>query len=100
MGVVLGLGTTQCSPLLSADNQMSLWLRLTQGDPDIPANKKDPMNWSPIARDEWAEDQGLGGRAANRDVWPFVRKPVVDEITAETRRSRATRGPIKSQTDH
>jgi hypothetical protein len=68
MGDVLGLGLTHYPMLLSPDSHMSLLLRITLQDPDIPAERKDPANWAPLARREWADDDGLAAAAAHRET--------------------------------
>jgi len=37
-------------------------------DPDIPAEKKDPANWSELARQEWGSDQGTSAAPAHRSA--------------------------------
>ena len=35
-------------------------------DPDIPADRKDPANWSDLAQQEWGEDRGTAAAAGHR----------------------------------
>ncbi|KOU59800.1 extradiol ring-cleavage dioxygenase [Streptomyces sp. MMG1533] len=63
---VLGLGMTHYPMLLGPDAHMAGLLRRTLRDPDIPADKKDPANWSERARREWAADQGVEAAARHR----------------------------------
>jgi len=67
MGEVLGVGISHY-PLFSArDSDMSLILRKTVEDPDIPAEAKDPRNWPPAMREEWSDDQGTKAAARHRE---------------------------------
>jgi hypothetical protein len=66
MANVLGLGLTHYPMLLGPDSQMALLLRMTLQDPDIPAERKDPANWSPLARREWGDDEGVTAAAQHR----------------------------------
>jgi Catalytic LigB subunit of aromatic ring-opening dioxygenase len=66
MAEVIGLGLTHYPLLLSPDSQMSLLLRMTLTDPDIPAECKDPENWSPTARSQWSTDQGHAAAVQHR----------------------------------
>lgn len=66
MAEVLGLGMTHYPMLLSPDSHMSLLLRMTIADPDIPAERKDPANWPELARREWDGDQGVAAAAGHR----------------------------------
>jgi hypothetical protein len=45
---------------------MATILKMTLQDPDIPADRKDPGNWSELARTEWGEDGGVAAAAAHR----------------------------------
>jgi Catalytic LigB subunit of aromatic ring-opening dioxygenase len=75
MAEVIGLGMTHYPLLLSPDGAMSLLLRMTLMDPDIPADYKDPENWSPNARAEWSTDEGYAAAAQHR-------KDLLDGLTA------------------
>jgi hypothetical protein len=61
MAEVLGLGITHYPMLAGADEHMANLMRTVLKDPDIPAERKDPANWSELARREWSDD---GGKAA------------------------------------
>jgi hypothetical protein len=63
---VLGLGLTHYPMLAGSDDHMADLLKRTLKDPDIPAESKDPLNWSPLARAEWADDQGRGAASVHR----------------------------------
>src|SRR4029453_15818383 len=66
MSQFLGLGMTHYPMLLSPDENMSMLLRRTLSDPDIPWEFKDPANWSEQARLEWSDDEGRAAAAAHR----------------------------------
>jgi len=66
MTEVLGLGMTHYPMLLGPDTHMAGLLRSTLRDPDIPAERKDPANWSALARQEWGDDQGVTAAARHR----------------------------------
>lgn len=66
MAEVLGLGLTHYPLLLGADSTMAALLRTTLKDPDIPAELKDPANWSEQARREWSDDGGTVAAAEHR----------------------------------
>ncbi|AHC26150.1 MULTISPECIES: DODA-type extradiol aromatic ring-opening family dioxygenase [Mycobacteriaceae] len=66
MASILGLGMTHYPMLLSPNAQMSMLLRGTLSDPDIPAEHKDPANWPELGRREWSDDFGLAAAADHR----------------------------------
>jgi hypothetical protein len=66
MAEVLGMGMTHYPMLLGPDTHMAGLLRGTLKDPDIPEDKKDPANWTPLAGAEWGEDQGVKAAAEHR----------------------------------
>ena len=66
MAEVIGLGMTHYPLLLSPDGAMSLLRRMTLTDPDVPADLKDPKNWSSSARAAWATDEGCAAAAQHR----------------------------------
>ena len=67
MAEILGLGISHWPRLGQTNRDMSIWLRRTLQDPDIPADKKDPANWPARMREEWAEDEGLANAQGHRD---------------------------------
>ncbi len=83
MADVLGVGFTHYPMLLGPDAAMAGLLRRTLQDPDIPAEEKDPANWSSLAREEWGDDFGAsaasGHRAALRDGFTRCRR-AIDEF--------------------
>jgi hypothetical protein len=66
MAEIIGLGMTHYPLLLSPDSAMSLLLRMTLTDPDIPEDRKDPNNWSSAARNQWSTDEGYAAAAQHR----------------------------------
>ena len=68
MGAVLGLGMTHFPLLLTTDEHMDVLLKSTLKDPDIPAEAKDPENWTPQGRLEWGTDGGTAAAARHRAV--------------------------------
>jgi hypothetical protein len=66
MADVLGLGLTHYPLLAGVDTHMANLLRATLTDPDIPADVKDPANWSEQARQEWSDDGGTAAAAVHR----------------------------------
>jgi len=66
MAEVLGLGITHYPMLAGADTHMANLLKSTLKDPDIPADRKDPAAWSPLARQEWGDDLGTKAAAGHR----------------------------------
>jgi Catalytic LigB subunit of aromatic ring-opening dioxygenase len=63
---VLGIGMTHYPMLAGADTHMANLLKTTLKDPDIPEEKKNPGNWSPLAQQEWGTDEGTTMAAAHR----------------------------------
>ena len=57
MAQFLGLGMTHYPLLAGTDEHMASLLRWTLADPDIPAEAKDPVNWSAAMRAEWGDRQ-------------------------------------------
>lgn len=67
MADVIGLGLTHY-PMVATDNaNMASLLRGTLKDPDIPADRKDPKNWSELARREWGDDAGATAAQGHRE---------------------------------
>ena len=66
MTEVIGLGLTHYPMLSGTDAGMAGLLRSTLKDPDIPAEKKDPRNWSELAQREWGDDTGTTAAAGHR----------------------------------
>ena len=66
MGEILGLGISHWPRFGQRDDMMSVWLRRTLEDPDIPADKKDPATWPARMREEWGTDEGLAKAAEHR----------------------------------
>ncbi len=58
------LGMTHYPPFGWNDASMSGLMQMIMADPDIPAEAKDPTNWSPEMQAEWSDD--LGAAAAPR----------------------------------
>ncbi|MEU8204835.1 hypothetical protein [Streptosporangium sp. NPDC049046] len=68
MADVIGLGMTHY-PMVATDNaNMASLLRGTLKDPDIPADRKDPENWSEQARREWGDDAGAAAAQGHREA--------------------------------
>jgi hypothetical protein len=68
MAHFLGLGLTHYPLLAGADEHMADLLRWTLADPDIPAEAKDPANWSAPMRAEWSTDGGVASAAHHRKL--------------------------------
>jgi hypothetical protein len=68
MAEILGLGISHWPRLGQTNRDMSIWLRRTLQDPDIPADKKDPATWPARMREEWADDEGLANAQEHRDA--------------------------------
>jgi hypothetical protein len=66
MAEVLGVGLTHYPLLLGRDETMAALLRGTLKDPDIPADRKEPANWSAQAQAEWSHDGGTAAAAEHR----------------------------------
>jgi hypothetical protein len=66
MADVIGIGITHYPPLSGADEYMAGLLKMTLRDPDIPAERKDPKNWSEQAQSEWGDDEGVSEGARHR----------------------------------
>lgn len=66
MAEILALGLTHYPPLCLDDANMAGILGRTLDDPAIPAAAKDPANWPPAMRAEWATDHGATAAAAHR----------------------------------
>jgi hypothetical protein len=66
MAEFLGLGMTHYPMLATRDDLMAVLMQMVLKDPDIPADKKDPANWSEGARGEWGEDMGAAAAAGHR----------------------------------
>jgi hypothetical protein len=63
---VIGLGLTHYPMLAGADTHMANLLKSALADPDIPAEAKDPANWSELARSEWSDDEGAAAAGVHR----------------------------------
>lgn len=66
MAEILGLGLSHYPPLCLPDPMMAGILRATLKDPGIPADVKDPENWSPAMQAEWGSDAGVASAAVHR----------------------------------
>ena len=66
MGEVLGIGLSHYPPFSGLDNDMAGIMRRILDDPAIPAEEKNPANWTDLAREEWGDDQGLTAAARHR----------------------------------
>lgn len=66
MAEVIGLGLTHYPMLLGPDETMAALLQTTLKDPDIPAEERDPANWSQRGQEEWADDNGTAAAAGHR----------------------------------
>lgn len=66
MGDVLGFGISHYPMYSVGDADMADLLRYTLEDPDIPAERKDPEDWSPPMRLEWGNDNGAAAAAGHR----------------------------------
>jgi len=66
MAEVLGLGMTHFPLLMTTDECMDVLLKVTLKDPDIPADAKDPQNWTPLGQREWGTDEGTAAAAEHR----------------------------------
>ena len=66
MAEALGLGITHYPLLMAKDEYMAALMTMVLKDPDIPAERKDPRNWSDLAQQEWAEDRGAAAAAGHR----------------------------------
>src|ERR1700682_3816206 len=64
----LGLGLTHYPLLAGTDEHMADLLRWTLADPDIPAEAKNPANWSAPMRAEWGTDSGVVSAADHRKL--------------------------------
>ncbi len=68
MAHFLGIGLTHYPLLAGTDEHMADLLRWTLADPDIPAEAKDPANWSASMRAEWSNDAGVASASHHRKV--------------------------------
>ncbi|TFI42412.1 extradiol ring-cleavage dioxygenase [Rhodococcus sp. 1R11] len=66
MAEVLGLGITHYPMLAAKDPFMANLMKMVLTDPDIPAERKDPANWSALAQEEWSDDQGTAAAGRHR----------------------------------
>ncbi len=66
MAQVLGLGLSHYPPLSLPDAAMAGILATTLQDPAIPAQAKDPANWSASMRAEWGSDRGATAAGRHR----------------------------------
>lgn len=66
MGEALGLGITHYPLLAAKDEYMAALMSMVLKDPDIPAERKDPQNWSDLAQQEWSNDRGAAAAAGHR----------------------------------
>lgn len=67
MADVLGVGLTHYPLLAGEDTHMANLLKSALKDPDIPAEHKDPANWSDLAREEWGDDGGTAAAGRHRE---------------------------------
>ena len=67
MGDILGLGISHWPRLAQKNEDLAVWLRRTLKDPLIPDHWKDPANWPPRMREEWADDEGVSHAQEHRD---------------------------------
>jgi hypothetical protein len=82
MSEVLGLGLTHYPLLLGQDERMADLLRSAMKDPDIPADRKDPMNWTARARAEWGDDGGAAAAVVHRAALLANLRRCRDELDA------------------
>ncbi|MGH8998754.1 MAG: extradiol ring-cleavage dioxygenase [Acidimicrobiia bacterium] len=68
MGETLAVGLTHYPPLTWPDRHMADILRWTLGDPDIPAELRDPSGWPEPMAAEYGDDGGAAAAARHRDV--------------------------------
>src|SRR4029078_9892539 len=68
MAHFLGLGITHYPLLAGTDEHMAGLLRGTLVAPDIPAEAKDPANWSARMSNEWGTDSGNAAAAHHRKL--------------------------------
>jgi hypothetical protein len=68
MAEVLGVGLTHYPLLAGKDTHMASLLKSTLKDPDIPADRKDPSAWPPLAKTEWGDDEGVSAATEHRAV--------------------------------
>ncbi|WP_329410564.1 extradiol ring-cleavage dioxygenase [Nocardia vinacea] len=66
MADAIGIGITHYPMLATEDGHMANLMRMVLKDPDIPADRKDPANWSEQARREWADDEGAAAAGEHR----------------------------------
>lgn len=66
MGEVLGVGLSHYPPFSGLDEDMAGIMRRILADPGIPAEAKDPANWTELARREWGRDDGVAAAAGHR----------------------------------
>ncbi len=60
------LGMTHYPPFGWNDASMSGLMQMIMSDPDIPADAKDPANWSAEMQAEWANDKGAAAAPEHR----------------------------------
>lgn len=68
MAEILGVGLSHYPPLCMLNEEMTMPLTWTLDDPDIPAEEKNPANWTQTARTEWSNDQGAEAAIIHREM--------------------------------
>ncbi len=66
MGEILGLGLSHYPGFIYADSEMSMRVKSTITSPKVPEALKDPKNWPPEMRAEWADDEGTAFATKHR----------------------------------
>src|SRR5699024_5866280 len=66
MAEVIGLGMTHYPMLAGEDTHMANLMKTVLKDPDIPTDRKDPATWSPLAQEEWGDDEGTTAADGHR----------------------------------
>lgn len=66
MGEILGVGLSHYPPLCGPDERMSGLLEWTVSDESIPAEQRDPVNWSEAMLAEWGDDKATASAAVHR----------------------------------
>ena len=67
MAEVLGLGVTHSPLLVDSDERMAGIFERVLNSPRLPPAARDPANWPPQMRQEWAEHQAGRAAPAHRD---------------------------------
>src|SRR4029077_10596254 len=69
MAEILGLGRTHRPVLLRRDEDWTVMMRASLGDPDMPAERKDPSRSPPQLREDLADDFGATSAGKARQVF-------------------------------